>query len=210
MSDRKRKGRLVVISAPSGAGKTTLVHKLIEQEPDFVFSVSYTTRKPRETETPGADYHFVSKSEFLALRDRGEFLEYAEVFDNFYATGRRAVEGQLNAGKHVIVEIDWQGARQVRERMPECRSIFIVPPSIEALESRLRNRRTDSPEVIARRLRDSLLDLSHWREFDYIVVNDDLDAALLELTGIATGRLRRNRIGTKATARIMARILGNA
>lgn len=197
----------MVISAPSGAGKTTLVRALVKREPQFVFSVSYTTRPKRATETEGVDYHFVDRAEFGRLRDAGEFLEYAQVFDNFYATGRRSVERLLADGKHVIVEIDWQGARQVREKMPQCRSIFIVPPSVDALAQRLRQRRTDSEAVIRRRLRDSLDDLSHWREFDYVVVNDQLQTALDELIGIALGRLRRNRVGTARTEAIMAEIL---
>lgn len=203
----RRRGRLVVISAPSGAGKTTLVRGLIARDPRFVFSVSYTTRPKRPTETDGVDYHFVTLEAFEALRREGEFLEYAQVFDNFYATGRRAVEDLLAAGKHVIVEIDWQGARQVRARVPDCVSIFIVPPSVRALEQRLRARRTDSEDVIRRRLRDSMDDLAHWDEFDYIVVNDDLDTALDELAGLACGLLRRNRVGTAKTAATMGRVM---
>ncbi|MEL6448406.1 MAG: guanylate kinase [Pseudomonadota bacterium] len=205
----KRRGRLVVISAPSGAGKTTLVRGLIDRDPRFEFSVSYTTRDKRPTETDGEDYHFVTRDEFERLRKAGEFLEFAQVFDNFYATGRPAVESLLAKGKHVIVEIDWQGAQQVRARLPECISIFIVPPSVRALEERLRNRQTDSEAVIRRRLQDSITDLSHWDEFDYIVVNDDLDTALDELAGIASGRLRRNRVGTARTAATMARVMAS-
>ncbi|MEN0045367.1 MAG: guanylate kinase [Pseudomonadota bacterium] len=205
----KRRGRLVVISAPSGAGKTTLVRGLIDRDPRFEFSVSYTTRDKRPTETDGEDYHFVTRDEFERLRKAGAFLEFAQVFDNFYATGRPAVESLLAKGKHVIVEIDWQGAQQVRARLPECISIFIVPPSVRALEERLRNRQTDSEAVIRRRLQDSITDLSHWDEFDYIVVNDDLDTALDELAGIASGRLRRNRVGTARTAATMARVMAS-
>ncbi|MEM1440326.1 MAG: guanylate kinase [Pseudomonadota bacterium] len=205
----KRRGRLVVISAPSGAGKTTLVRGLIDRDPRFEFSVSYTTRDKRPTETDGEDYHFVTRDEFERLRKAGAFLEFAQVFDNFYATGRPAVESLLAKGKHVIVEIDWQGAQQVRARLPECISIFIVPPSVRALEERLRNRQTDSEAVIRRRLQDSITDLSHWHEFDYIVVNDDLDTALDELAGIASGRLRRNRVGTARTAATMARVMAS-
>ena len=198
-----------MISAPSGAGKTTLVRRLIARDPRFVFSVSYTTRPRRPTETDGVDYHFVSHERFEQLRRKGEFLEHAQVFDNYYATGRGAVEDLLAQGRNVIVEIDWQGARQVRRRVPDCLSIFIVPPSVRALEERLRARRTDSEAVIRRRLRDSMADLSHWEEFDYIVVNDDLETALSELAGIASGRLRRNRVGTAKTARTMARIMAS-
>ena len=203
----KRRGRLVVISAPSGAGKTTLVRGLIDRDPRFEFSVSYTTRDKRPTETDGEDYHFITKDAFERLRKAGEFLEFAQVFDNFYATGRPAVESLLAKGKHVIVEIDWQGAQQVRARLPECISIFIVPPSVRALEERLRSRQTDSDAVIRRRLQDSITDLSHWDELDYIVVNDDLGTALDELAGIASGRLRRNRVGTARTAAIMDRVM---
>ena len=203
----RRRGRLVVISAPSGAGKTTLVRGLIERDARFVFSVSYTTRPKRPTEQDGVDYHFVTREAFETLRRDGEFLEFAQVFDNYYATGRQAVEDLLAAGKHVIVEIDWQGAQQVRARVPDCVSIFIVPPSVRALEQRLRARKTDSEAVIRRRLRDSMDDLAHWDEFDYIVVNDDLATALDELAGLASGRLRRNRVGTAKTAATMARVM---
>lgn len=196
-----------MVSAPSGAGKTTLVRGLLGRDPRFVFSVSYTTRTIRPNERDGQDYHFVTPNRFQELERAGAFLEHAEVFDNFYATGRDAVEHELERGKHVIVEIDWQGARQVREKMPSCRSIFIVPPSVAALRERLTQRKTDSVDVIERRLRDSLDDLSHWSEFDYIVVNDDLETALEELAGLASGRFRRNRVGTQRVARIMGDIL---
>ena len=207
-----RRGRLIVISAPSGAGKTTLVRGLVARDPRFVFSVSYTTRPRRPTETDGEDYHFVSTDEFAALRKAGAFLEHAEVFDHSYATGREAVLERLDAGCHVVVEIDWQGARQVRERMPGCRSIFIVPPSVRALRERLVRRQTKSLEAtdIERRLQDSLDDLSHWTEFDYIVVNDQLETALDELAGLAGGRLRRNRVGTRRVAAIMQRVLAGS
>lgn len=207
MAQRRPKGRLIVIAAPSGAGKTTLVHALIERNPDFVFSVSYTTRPKRPNEEHGRDYFFVSEQEFRRLDRAGEFLESARVFDNYYGTSRSQVESELAKGRNVVLEIDWQGARQVRAAMPECRSIFILPPSVEALEQRLRSRRTDSEAVIRRRLRDSLSDLSHWEEFDYVVINDDLERAIDELEGIATGRYRRNRVGTAATRKKLAHLL---
>ncbi len=207
MASGRSRGRLIVIAAPSGAGKTTLVHALIERNPDFVFSVSYTTRPKRPNEQHGRDYFFVSEEEFRRLDRQGEFLESARVFDNFYGTRRSQVESELAKGRSVVLEIDWQGARQVRAAMPGCRSIFILPPSVEALEQRLRSRRTDAEDTIRRRLRDSLSDLSHWDEFDYVVINDDLERAIDDLEGIATGRYRRNRVGTEATRKKLAQLL---
>jgi guanylate kinase len=162
---QEQKGKLFVFAAPSGAGKTTLVHAVVTKHPELRFSISYTTRKPRRNEADGVDYLFVTKDEFMRLRDAGEMLEFAEVFDNYYATSRRQVEKHLADNRNVVLEIDWQGARQVRESMPECVTIFILPPSVEELERRLRDRRTDSTEVIERRLRDALSDMSHWDEF---------------------------------------------
>ena len=171
------RGQLFVIAAPSGAGKTSLVRALMQRQPGLRFSVSYTTRRQRDNEVAGRDYFFVDKPEFQRMIAAGEFLEYAQVFDNFYGTSRAQVESLLDAGNNVLLEIDWQGARQIRAALPECRSIFILPPSREALETRLRGRGTDSDEVIARRLRDSIADMSHWNEFDYIVVNDNIGIA---------------------------------
>jgi guanylate kinase len=190
------RGKLFVIAAPSGAGKTSLVRALMERRPALRFSISYTTRKQRPTERHGHDYFFVDKDEFKRMVGAQEFLEHAQVFDNFYGTSRKQVEQILDQGEDVLLEIDWQGAQQIRRALPECRSIFVLPPSREALEQRLRNRATDSDEVIARRLRDSIADLSHWSEFDYIVVNDDFTHAAAELEAIVTGQgehLRRNR-----------------
>ena len=183
-----RRGRLFVIAAPSGAGKTSLVKALLALKPELRLSISHTTRARRPTEEHGREYYFVSVPEFRALVERGQFLEHAQVFDNFYGTGRGPVETQLAQGRDVILEIDWQGARQVRAALPECSSIFILPPSRQALEERLRNRRTDSDEVIARRLRDAVGDMSHWSEFDYVVVNDHFDKAVADLARIVAGR----------------------
>src|SRR5271169_440330 len=165
------RGRLYVVSAPSGAGKTSLVKALMEREPGIRFSVSYTTRKPRPNEVPGRDYHFVTLERFNEMVAHDEFLEHAQVFDNCYGTGARAVEEALSIGEQLLLEIDWQGARQVRARVPEACSIFILPPSRHALEERLKGRSTDSEEVIKRRLAEAADDIGHWREFDYVVVN---------------------------------------
>jgi len=180
--------KLFVIAAPSGAGKTTLVKALTTRNPDLRFSISYTTRQKRRNEADGVDYLFVDTAEFESLRKQDALLESAEVFDNFYGTSRQQVEEHLAAGHHVILEIDWQGAQQVRAAMPECVSVFILPPSREELEHRLRSRGTDSDEVIERRLRDALSDMSHWNEFDYVIFNDDLDEAVADLIDVLAGR----------------------
>ena len=179
--------RLFVLAAPSGAGKTTLVHALTRNHPELRFSISYTTRPQRRNEANGVDYLFVDVDEFERLRADDALLESATVFDNYYGTSREQVDRHLADGHNVILEIDWQGARQVRESMPECRSVFILPPSRQELERRLRDRRTDSEEVINRRLRDALSDMSHWDEFDFVIINDDLDRAVADLEAIIAG-----------------------
>ena len=182
------RGRLIVIAAPSGAGKTSLVKALLANTPALRLSVSHTTRKRRDTEQEGREYHFVSVPEFERLRDAGEFLEHARVFDNFYGTSRGFVEQQLAAGHDVVLEIDWQGAQQVRRAMPQCVSVFILPPSRAALAERLARRATDTPEVIARRLADAAGDMSHYGEFDYVVVNDDFARAVQDLKQVIAGQ----------------------
>ena len=201
------RGKLFVIAAPSGAGKTSLVRALMQLRPALRFSVSYTTRQQRPNERDGHDYFFVDKPKFARMVAAGEFLEHARVFDNYYGTSRAQVEKLLDDGQDVLLEIDWQGAQQIRSALPECRSIFVLPPSREALEQRLRNRGTDRDEVIARRLRDSLADLSHWNEFDYIVVNDDFARATGDLQAIVTAKgehLRRDRAELQA---LLAKLL---
>jgi guanylate kinase len=182
-----RRGSLFVIAAPSGAGKTSLVKAVLARDPALRVSISHTTRRRRETEVAGRDYHFITVEEFKRLRDAHEFLEHAQVFDNFYGTGRAQVEALRQAGHNVILEIDWQGARQVRAAQPDCTSIFILPPSRQALEQRLRNRQTDSDEVIARRLRDSIADMTHYDEFDRVIVNDGFEVAVAQLLEILSG-----------------------
>jgi guanylate kinase len=185
-----KRGRLIVIAAPSGAGKTSLVKALLAASPSLRLSVSHTTRKMRPTEAQGREYHFVSVPEFERLRDAGEFLEHARVFDNLYGTSRAYVEQQLTAGHDVLLEIDWQGARQVRRAMPQCVSVFVLPPSRAALAERLARRATDTPAVIARRLADAAADMSHYGEFDYVVVNDDFEHAVADLKRIVAGKGR--------------------
>ena len=193
-----RRGQLWVIAAPSGAGKTSLVRALLERDPTLRFSISYTTRPKRSSEVDGRDYFFVDEAEFLAMVSREAFLEHARVFDNWYGTGREHVEGLLAGGHSVVLEIDWQGARQVRKRAPESRSIFILPPSVAELERRLRGRQTDAEAVILRRLKDALGDMAHWSEFDYVVVNDDFAAALARLNAVIAGAGEDARTDTPA------------
>lgn len=196
-----KRGHLYVIAAPSGAGKTSLLHALLRRRPQLSFSVSCTTRKPRPHEQDGRDYHFIDRAEMERLIAAGEFVEHADVFGNLYGTRQSVVEATLAEGRDLVLEIDWQGAQQVRKRLPEAVQIFILPPSREELEARLRKRGTDSEEVIARRLSESVLEMSHWREFDYIVINREFDRALAELEAIFEGRgdaARRDRPGLAA------------
>ncbi len=198
---------LFVLAAPSGAGKTTLVHALTRNNPDLRFSISYTTRPQRRNEANGVDYLFVEEAEFLELERAGALLESAVVFDNHYGTSREQVVEHLGAGHNVILEIDWQGARQVRESMPASKSVFILPPSRTELERRLRDRRTDSAEVIERRLRDALSDMSHWGEFDYVIINDDLDRAVADLEAVLAGHGEEHATKSAAMADRVAAIL---
>lgn len=177
-------GTLFIVSAPSGAGKTSLVRELIESLDGIQVSVSHTTRAKREGEVNGVNYHFTDVAEFEAMIARGEFFEYAKVFDNYYGTSRQAVEVLLAAGQDVILEIDWQGAQQVRRLMPQAKSIFILPPTQEALRQRLTNRGQDSDEVIQKRMREAVSEMTHYVEYDYLVINDDFAHALIDLQAI--------------------------
>jgi guanylate kinase len=202
-----RRGCLFVIAAPSGAGKTSLVKALLERVPELHVSISYTTRNMRPTEQEGREYYFVAVPAFQQLIERQELLEYAQVFDNYYGTGRKPVEAQLSQGRDVVLEIDWQGARQVRKALPSSKTIFILPPSRRALEERLRNRATDSDQVIERRLRDAVSDMSHWNEFDYVVVNDDFEQAVTDLKCIVTGKGENLRSGRPKLGPKLAELL---
>lgn len=179
-------GTLYVFSAPSGAGKTSLVKALLGKMDNISVSASHTTRAMRPGEQDGVDYHFVDIPTIEKMVAENAFLEHAKVFDNYYGTSRAGIEAQLALGQDVILEIDWQGARQVRKQMPETVGVFILPPSREALEQRLRGRGTDSEEIIARRMRDAQSESAHYDEFDYVVINDDFDTALADLQAIVT------------------------
>lgn len=184
-------GTLFIVAAPSGAGKSSLVNALLEREPGIVLSISHTTRPPRPNDKDGVHYHFVKRAEFELLVDKGAFLEHAEVFGNLYGTSRETVAERFAAGRDVLLEIDWQGAQQVREKLP-CVSIFILPPSRTELLRRLRSRGSDSEAVIARRTAEARAEMLHCREFDYIIVNDDFATALGELQAIVTSQRLRN------------------
>lgn len=181
-------GTLYIFAAPSGAGKTSLVKALVEATSNIEVSVSHTTRAPRPGDEDGVNYHFTEPATFRKMVDEGLFLEHAQVFDNFYGTSRKNIEHRLAAGVDVILEIDWQGARQVRKQFPDSIGVFILPPSRSALEERLRNRGQDDEEIIARRMRDAEQEMSHYSEFDYLVINDDFETALAELKAIITSR----------------------
>ena len=177
-------GNLYVVAAPSGAGKTTLVRLLLEREPEIHLSISYTTRAPRPGEENGREYHFVAVDAFRSMISRDEFLEWAEVHGNFYGTSKKWIGDQLAAGHDVLLEIDWQGAQQVRKLFPDALGIFILPPSIDELTRRLTGRGTDAPEVIQRRLAAAEAEMRHVAEFDYVIINDQLDQALEDMRAI--------------------------
>ncbi|MGE4615875.1 MAG: guanylate kinase [Gammaproteobacteria bacterium] len=185
-------GYLFVVSAPSGGGKTTLVHALLDATEGLSVSVSHTTRQCRPDDQDGIDYHFVSDAKFDAMIAGGEFLEHAVVFDNRYGTSRDSVFEHLHDGRDVVLDIDWQGARMVRERFDNTVSIFILPPSVEELERRLTDRGGESTEVIARRMQDAQNEMSHYHEYDYLVFNDDFDRAVVAL-GNVVGAARQRR-----------------
>ncbi|MCW8156269.1 guanylate kinase [Stutzerimonas stutzeri] len=197
-------GTLYIVSAPSGAGKTSLVKALVDAQPQVRVSVSHTTRAMRPGEVDGVNYHFVSREDFIARLERNEFLEHAEVFGNLYGTSQRWLEDTLVEGFDLILEIDWQGAQQVRRLMPHAKSIFILPPTQEALRQRLNNRGQDSDEIIDKRMREAVSEMSHYVEYDYLVINDDFAHALIDLQSI----FRANQLIQKTQTHRHARLLG--
>ncbi|MFT4573525.1 MAG: guanylate kinase [Marinomonas primoryensis] len=180
----KHKGNLFILSAPSGAGKSTLYKALLNQDDKVRISISHTTRAPRTGEEHGREYYFIDNESFLDMIAEDAFFEHAQVFDNYYGTSKESIFGMLEQGLDVILEIDWQGARQIRQFYPEAIGIFILPPSLPALEKRLRSRATDTDDVIQRRMAKAVNEMSHYHEYDFVVVNDDFDAALSQMTAI--------------------------
>lgn len=191
-----RRGLMLVLSSPSGAGKTTIARKLLEQDLGIEISVSHTTRKMRKGERDGQDYHFVSHDTFTKMRDHGEFLEWAVVFDNYYGTTRRPVEEALAAGRDVLFDVDWQGAASLRdEARDDVVTVFILPPTVADLEQRLNVRAQDPPEIVRRRMLGASNEIQHWTEYDYVVVNYDIDRSVAAIRAVLTAeRLRRTRL----------------
>jgi len=191
-------GNLFIVSAPSGAGKSSLVKALLARDPHIHLSISHTTRAPRPGEVNGREYHFVDRETFKAMQARGEFLESAEVYGNFYGTSRAGVEAQRAAGSDILLEIDWQGAERIRTLIPEAIGIFILPPSLAALKSRLEGRGQDSAEIIAGRLAAAQDDIAHAHAFDYVLINDVFETALEDLLAVCRGQRQRQRSETHA------------
>jgi guanylate kinase len=205
-----RRGLLYIVSSPSGAGKTTLARRLLAADPDITMSVSVTTRPPRPGERDGVDYHFIGGAEFERMRERGELLEWARVFDNHYGTPRKPVEAAIHAGKDVLFDIDWQGAQQLSEKMPgDVARVFVLPPSGPVLEERLKTRAQDSPETVARRMAAASAEISHWPEYDYVIVNNELEESVASALAILKAeRLKRARLlGLSAFVRDMRAVL---
>lgn len=201
------KGTLFIVSAPSGAGKTSLLKRLLALDSAIQIAVSHTTREMRPGERDGVDYHFVPQSEFMSMVEAGAFIEHARVFDNYYGTSEAALREQLDQGRDLVLEIDWQGARQVRQRFRDAVSVFILPPDRETLRQRLAARGQDSSEVIERRMQDAVSELSHYPEYDYLVVNDDFEQALRQLESVVISQRLRQAVQTQRLSRNLAKLL---
>ncbi len=201
------KGTLYIVSAPSGAGKSSLISAMLERNPNYAMkvSISHTTREKRPGEEDGVHYHFVEKQHFVELMEQGVFLEHAEVFGNYYGTSRVWIEENLNKGIDIFLDIDWQGARQIRTQMPHAKGIFILPPSNGELERRLNTRGQDSEEVIAGRMSKAKSEISHYDEYDYLIINDDFDAALMDFKAIIRAeRLKQDKQAVKYNGMLQA------
>lgn len=203
------KGILYIVSAPSGAGKSSLVNALIKRLSYVFLSISHTTRPMRPGEEQGQHYHFVDRDEFQSMVAKGDFLEHAQVFDNYYGTSRSYVERELDKGHDVILEIDWQGAEQVRRAMPDSQSIFILPPSLDSLQERLEKRAQDADDVIARRMRDAVSEMSHYDEYDYLIINDDFYKALDDLCSVFIAQRMRTPMQVRMQADLLSGLLTN-
>jgi guanylate kinase len=203
----KKQGTLYVVSAPSGAGKTSLLKQLIKEIENVETSISHTTRSIRKGEVNGVDYHFVTESQFKALIKESAFFEHAEVFGNFYGTSKASIEEQLNSGVDVILEIDWQGARQIRQQLPQSCSIFILPPTRQALHERLQGRGQDDNEVIERRMEAAQDEMSHYAEYDYLVINDDFSLAVSELKAILIAKRQKLAFQQQKYAHLLSNLL---
>jgi guanylate kinase len=208
-SETAQHGKLFIVAAPSGGGKTSLIRGLLELDPKLALSVSHTTRPARPGEQDGQHYHFVSVTEYEQMVANGEFVEHAQVFDHFYGTSHQAISAKLAAGFDVLLDIDWQGARQVRDGFPDSCSIFIIPPSLQALRKRLQRRGQDSVDVIERRMRDAQAEISHWAEFDHLLINDDFNTALEELHGIINDHRQQKPRETDDESRHLAQLLAS-
>jgi len=204
------RGSLFIIAAPSGGGKTSLVNALLKADPRLILSISHSTRASRPGEINGQHYHFVSEAEYKQMVDNGDFVEHARVFDHYYGTNRNSLALQLDQGRDVILEIDWQGARQVGKVFPDCCLIFIIPPSLESLQKRLTGRGQDSEKVIQRRMRDARAEISHWAEFDHLVVNDNFDTALEELHAIINDHRNQKPHKVNKNHQLLAQQLGRS
>ncbi len=209
-SSENNHGSLFIIAAPSGGGKTSLVNALLKHDPRLVLSISHTTRPARPGELDGQHYHFVTEPEYEQMVKNGDFMEHAQVFDYYYGTNRKSVALQLEQGFDVILEIDWQGARQVRTVFPDCCLVFIIPPSLDDLRKRLTGRGQDSAKVIQRRMRDAQAEISHWAEFDHLVVNDNFDTALEELLAIINDHRNRKPHKVNKNHQLLAQRLGRS
>ena len=200
-------GQLIVIAAPSGAGKSSLVNAMLETDPLLALSISHTTRPMRPGEKEAEHYHFVTQDDFRDAADKGEYLEHARVFGHWYGTSRATVAAALDKGQDIILEIDWQGAQQVRQQFPDCCLIFILPPSVEALRERLFKRGQDEPEVIERRMRKARREMAHYHEFDYLIINDQFDQALAELLNITSCMRLRTRRQQRRHKKVLEELL---